>query len=201
MAELLKDLPIDQEQLPVVVAAIAGALALLIFLKLIGSRSKRRKQASASSDELTINIAKLPTTGPPATGPQVELYNTPMRLAVLVIAPAGRSGVLPEIGQTTQMIESIAPGLKQACDVHLPIIRRWPAQLSSRGFANAFCARAELPGDGGKGSPWSALAGSFQHQGRRYMAGIIFRADRPNGIGQLFVPRDEAWPDFLRIKT
>ena len=84
---------------------------------------------------------------PTANGSWLEFYGTPVRLAVLVVAPAGRDGQLPRARKSCRgLMEQLIPGLPQVIAHHRPLIHRWPAQLSSQGFVRAFFLPRGVPG-------------------------------------------------------
>jgi hypothetical protein len=56
-----------------------------------------------------------------------------------------------------------------------------------------------LPGDGGKGTPWSSAAGMFKLHGQPVMAGLVLRAARPNSFGQVILDGEEKWLGCFRI--
>ena len=107
-----------------------------------------------------------------------------MRLAAVVLAPVGRLSDLPPDDQLPTLIEAIVPGLDKIAASHRPLIRRWPSQVSARGFAHLFFANAKLPGDGGKGSPWSSVAGMFKLKGQPVMAALILRPPARTASGR-----------------
>ena len=127
------------------------------------------------SPDLKVLLAELGEKGPPLGPPVLEFYNLPVRLAAIVLAPVGRVSDLPPDQQLPKLIESIIPGLDQVMALHKPLIRRWPSQVSVRGFAHLFFNNARLPGNGGKGSPWSSVAGMFKMKGQPVMAGLVVR--------------------------
>ena len=58
-----------------------------------------------------------------------------------------------------------------------PLVRRWPAPgQRPRLRPNLLFAHVRLPGEGGKGTPWSAAAGIVKLHGQPLMAGLILRA-------------------------
>jgi len=150
---------------------------------------------------LTIDVAALGTGGPPPDGPVLEHYNVPVRLAAIVVAPAGRARALPPPEQLDAVFEAIVPGLSRVVAAHGPLVRRWPEQLSSTGFAHSFFRHAKLPGDGGKGTPWCSAAGTAKMHGQPVMAGLVMRSDEPNSLGQLVVEHETKWLDVLRIRA
>jgi hypothetical protein len=57
-----------------------------------------------------------------------------------------------------------------------------------------------LPGDHGKGTPWSVIAGRFEVGGQNILAGLVLCAAGPNSLGQFVIERPGQWLDLLRIK-
>jgi len=149
--------------------------------------------------DLAIDVMALPTTAPPEGAPKLRYYGVSVRLAALVLAPAGRVRDLPPLNQLGDVIDAIFPGLARVVATHRTLVRRWPAQLSVHGFAHQFFTYAKLPGQGGKGTPWSSAAGVFKMEGQAVMAGLIFRAEGPANLGQIIIEREAQWLDILRI--
>jgi hypothetical protein len=179
-------------------SAVVVLLILAVAWKILTSR---RRAPPPRVPDLAIDLASLPAEGPPATGPVLEHYNLPVRLAVVVLAPTGRSGELPPIAELARLIDHIVPGLAQVAEAHRPLIRRWPSQLSSEGFAHTFFSQVRLPGDGGKGTPWCAVAGKFKVQRRWLMAGLVMRAESDNNFSQSIVHQEHQWLAILRVKS
>lgn len=175
---------------------LAGLVALWLLVRAV--RRARRPRRPPPSD-LTLDVSQLPATGPPS-GPRLEFYGTPVRLAVVVVAPAGRDGQLPPADVMPGLMERLVPGLPQVIADHQPLIRRWPAQLSSEGFVHAFFHHVALPGDRGRGTPWCAIAGKFQVGERGFLAGFVCCAARPNSLGQVTVRHEGQWLDILRFR-
>jgi hypothetical protein len=161
---------------------------------------RRRRALPKQVPDLAIDVMALPTVRPPEGGPALYYFNVPVRLAALVLAPAGRVRELPPLNQLNDIIDSIVPGLARVVAAHGTLIRRWPAQLSSKGFAHQFFTHARLPGQGGKGTPWSSAAGLFKIEGQPLMAGLILRAEAPTNLGQRIIEQEAQWLDILRIK-
>ena len=93
------------------------------------------------------------------------------------------------------MIDSLVPGLWAVVQAHGPLVRCWPFQLSTQGFTNSFFNNVQLPGDRGKGTPWSAVAGRFEVGTRQLLAGLVCVADRPNSLSQMTVAHVGQWLD------
>ncbi len=186
-------------------AALGGVVCAVVFLLLIVVvvitilRRRQRKQEPAAPD-LRVDVSKLPAQGPPITGPRLEFYGVPVRLAVLVLAPAGRGSCVPDGQSFEQALDSLLPGLVEVVKVHRPLIRSWPYQLSTQGFVHAFFGNLALPGDHGKGTPWCAVAGRFQSGDQQLLAGLVCVANKPNALGQVTIQQLGLWLDVLRVK-
>ncbi|MFH1924481.1 MAG: hypothetical protein ABIP48_31910, partial [Planctomycetota bacterium] len=189
--------PLTGEWLPLAVVAIVGIVVFWIAWRLL---KRRRGRLRRLEPDLTINVAALGTAGPPAGGFVLEHYNLPMRLAALVVAPAGRAHPLPPREQLGQVFEAIVPGLAQVVVMHDTLVRCWPEQLSTTGFAHSFFRHAKLPGDGGKGTHWSSAAGVAKVGGQSVMVGLVMRSELSNTLGQTIIERETKWLDLLRVK-
>lgn len=172
-------------------------LAIVYFVLRI---LRKPKPAPAAPPDTGIDVKGLLDQGPPPAGPMLYFYNVPVRLAALVLAPAGRARQLPPVNQLDAVADALLPGLSQVIAAHRPVVRRWPAQISSRGFALAFFNQAKLPGEGGKGTPWCAAAGTFKLGKTPIMAGLVMRSAAPTNLGHVIVEQEAQWLDALRVK-
>ncbi len=177
---------------------IAVALVGLYVAWRILGRRKRKPPRPAT--DVAIDVELLGASGPPPGATLLEHYNLPVRLAAIVLAPVGHVRELPPDEKLDPLFEAIVPGLPEIVTAHRTVIRRWPAQLSPRGFAHAFFASARLPGHAGKGTPWCSAAGVFKFEGQPLMAGLVMRAEKPNGLSQVVVEHDTKWLDILRTR-
>jgi hypothetical protein len=184
-----------------VVAGLAIVLSILAatFQWVRRFFRRRRPRTAAGAPQYVIDVAALGEGGPPSGPLAMEVFNLPMRLAAVVLAPAGRGNDLPPADGLPQVFDAIVPGLDRIVAAHNSLVRRWPAELSSRGFAHKFFASVRLPGDGGKGTPWSSVAGGFKFHGVPMMAGLVFCAASPNGFGQMTIDSEEKWLGYLRV--
>lgn len=182
-----------QWSLTILAIALAGYM-ILQFLK------RRRRKPLPAQPDLTIDVTSLPDLGPPASGPELQFFNVPVRLAVLVVAPVGRVSPLPPAGELHGLLDEVSPGLSIVVASHQPLLRRWPGQVSVRGFAHQFFTNLKLPGRGGKGSPYSAAAGIFKLEDRPVMIGMAFRSATPTSIGQHVVEEQARWLTMLQIR-
>jgi hypothetical protein len=178
--------------------AVVGVLAATwITWRLLRRRTKNRPRLAP---DLKIDVAALGENGPPPGRPVLEFYNLPVRLAAVVLAPVGLERELPPDDQLAPYFDSIAPGLDQVVRRHKPLVRRWPNQVSTRGFANLFFGNARLPGTFGKGTPWSSVAGVFRLADQPVMAGLVLCALRPNSLGQTIIASEHQWLGCLRVR-
>ena len=194
----------NEETRLVALLAISAAIALCLGTMLFLIFRLLRKRSSPAPDqqaELTIDVAALPLSPPPKEGPQLEFYGTPVRLAVMVLAPVGRGGEIPAPADLTATLENLLPGLQEIVSRHQPQVVLWPNQLSSQGFLQAFFNLAALPGDHGKGTPWCSAAGKFEGGGQQYLAGLICCSAGPNSLGEMTVDKPGQWFSVLRVRA
>ncbi len=186
---------------PTKAMVIGGGVAIVLVLIWLFILLRRRAATTKpETPDLSIEIASLGMQGPPASGVQIECYNVAMRLAAVVLAPAGRMNQLPTRDKWPELLDQIVPGLSDVLAEHNPLIRAWPEQLSATGFAHLFFANAKLPGERGKGSPWCSLAGKFEAEGDFYMAALLFRSAKPNSLGE-FTMEPTDWLGCVRVRA
>lgn len=171
-------------------------MAVVVFLLF----RRRAVRPEPLAPDLRIDLTTLPDHGPKADGPRLEFYGTPVRLAVLVLAPAGRNNAAPTDAELPELVDSLVPGLWAVVQAHSPLVRCWPFQLSTQGFTHSFFNHVQLPGDRGKGTPWSAVAGRFEVGDRQLLAGLVCVADRPNSLSQMTVAHVGQWLDVVRVR-
>ena len=121
-------------------------------------------------------------------------------MAAVVLAPVGRVGEPPAREELPEVIDSIVPGLDQVAVAHQPVIRFWPRQVSSRGFAHAFFQNVRLPGEPGTKTLWSSVAGVFRFGDEPMMAGLVLRAETPNRHGRYVMEKEDMWLGILRVR-
>ncbi len=179
------------------VVPAAAVVLLLIVWRLL---RRRRKIESPLRADLKVEVAALEDRGPPEGPPVFEFYNLPVRLAAVVLAPVGVGRELPPDDQLAPLLDALIPGLDKVAALHRPLIRRWPNQVSARGFAHLFFNHARLPGVGGKGTVWSSVAGVVKIGEQPVMAGLVLRAAAPNSLGQTVIDAEHQWLGCLRVK-
>ena len=180
--------------------ACVGTLFLILIVAVAAGLSLRRRPAEqAPAEDLTIELAQLDASGPPKEGTLLECYGVPVRMAVLVLAPVGR-GEFPTGNDLIEVLEGIVPGLNDVFATHGTTVRRWPPQMSPRGFSYFFSSQVKLPGDHGKGTPWCSISGKTVRSGQSLLVGMALCADAPNALGHFVIERDNGWLEALRVK-
>ena len=197
--EALSGIPLITIGLAAAVLAIVLSIVAATFRSVRRFFRRRGPRTAAGSPQYFIDVATLGDWGPPPGPITLEVFNLPMRLAAVVLAPAGRGHDLPAAESLPPVFDALVPGLDRIVADHDPLIRRWPSELSSRGFAHKFFANVRLPGESGKGTPWSSVAGMFKFHGMPVMAGLVFRAASSNGFGQMTIDSEEKWLGCLRV--
>jgi hypothetical protein len=178
------------------------AVVALIFLYIVYKiLTRRKKETVRRAVDQGVDIASLGSDGPPAAAAELEFYNLPVRLAAVVLAPAGRVRDLPPPNEMDELFDAIVPELSKVVATHKPLIRRWSPQLSVKGFALVVFQRCRLPGDTGKGTPWSTTAGVFELEGQPMMAALIVRSVSDNSHGQRVIDQPHEWLNGLRVKA
>jgi len=183
-----------------VYCAVVAAIAVVVLWIAWRLLRRRRRETPPTAPDLTLDVSTLGEGGPPPGPPTLELYNLPMRLAAVILAPVGLSRELPPDDRLASLLDAIVPGLDRVAALHGTVIRRWPQQISTTGFAHLVFNNVRLPGLGGKGTPWSAAAGVFQADGQPVMAGLVLCAARPNSLGQTIIESEHQWLGCLRVK-
>ena len=181
-------------------AIVAFVLLVVLYIVYRVLTKKKKGASAAQAGPLAIDVMALGNQGPPSGVPVLEYYNVPVRLAAIVLAPAGRVRELPPPHELDDIYDSIVPGLARVVATHHPMVRRWPAQMSTRGFAHTFFQHVRLPGEGGKGTPWSSAAGLLKIEGQAIMAGMVLRTESTSSHGQEIIESEEKWLACLRVK-
>lgn len=183
-----------------VVQALA-VLAVLAGLAFVAMRwmYRRRSPARVGQAETGIAVHTLPELGPPAEGPRLLYRNIPVRLAAVVLAPPGRARELPPINRLGEVFEALVPGLTEVIRRHRPVYRRWPPQVSTRGFVHRFFAEAGMAAPPGTATPWCLVAGPLAFQQQPLLVGLLMRAASPTHLGPYIVEEPSDWPRLISV--
>jgi len=179
-----------------------GVLAVLATLAVAAVRWMRRRKwpPLARQPDTEIAVDALPELGPPLQGPRLLYRGVPVRLAAVVLAPPGLARELPPINRLGEVFEALLPGLTDVIRAHRPLYRRWPPQVSTRGFVHRFFAETHLVGAPGTGTPWCLLAGPLAFQQQPLLIGLVLRAESPVHLGRYVVEEPWEWPRLLSVE-
>lgn len=184
------------------VVRAAAVLVVLALLALVAVRGIRRRSGRASKVESDYGIAAdiLPDWGPPEVGPRLLYRNTPVRLAAVVLAPSGRARELPPINRLGEVFDALVPGLADVIRAHRPVYRRWPAQVSTRGFVHRFFAEAQVLAPPGTSSAWCLAGGTFVFRDEPLLVGLVMRAALPTSLARAIVEEPAEWLRLLSVE-
>ena len=180
--------------------AWGGVLAAIVLLLLVVRLLRpKREEAGRRQGLPQVDLNQLGTHGPPEGPWQLVCRHVPVRLALVVLAPAGRSG-LPAAPELAMLVDQIVPGLGGLLQAHAPKFHVLPPQLSHEGFVRTFFRQIHLPGRDGKGTLWCAAAGRCEIQGMKLNLGLVMRSAGASNLGQEVIADEYGWRDVLAIK-
>ncbi|HPU06115.1 MAG TPA: hypothetical protein PLO20_06235 [Thermogutta sp.] len=177
---------------------VVAVVLVIVLVWVVRAVFFRRRPPLPPEPDLRIDLTSLHPEVPPPS-PRLEFFGLPVRLVVLVLAPAGRDGYLPPPEQWNDLFESIVPGLAEVVRTHQPRVVRWPPQLSAQGFIHKYFQNVHLPGDRGRGTPWCSAAGVARYSGRAFLVGMTFYAARANHYSQETINSEGDWYRLLRV--
>lgn len=183
------------------VLLIAGAGAALAVLVVLMRRLLRgQKPRGPRSRRADIDLSSLGSHGPIPSAHRFEISHIPMRLACVVMAPLGRGHHLPAATAVDDVLEQIIPGLGHVLNEQRAVVFLWPPQLSESGFYRSFFANAKLPGNRGKQSVWTAIAGRTTYQEQKLVLGLVACAADPNSLGEVTIATEREWFTWISVR-
>lgn len=181
----------------IVIAVLGGGtlIALVVVLVVVMRSGKTSADPDAYLDE---TLAEYPP--PPKAGTHtLQFEGQPMRLRLVVLAPAGR-GVTISADMAEGLLQAVMHGLGEVADLDKPRIKIWPGQLSVEGFAPKFFDNVARPERPGQPSRWVLLAGPAKAGQKTICVGLALLASEPTARGNVRMTVD-AWHDKLRVKV
>lgn len=177
--------------------SVFGSVLLLLLLSLVLWLRRRRRPAVDPEADLIENLSGYPPAGPGRQ--QLLLYNEPLRLRLVVLAPLGKRA-LPIEGGVEPLLDRMLRGLGDIARQDRPRIRVWPPQLSQQGFAPSFFRLTHRPEQAGKPSPWVLAAGPVRIGGHQFLLGLALCSGEPTELGNLSLQMNQ-WRDVFRIES
>jgi hypothetical protein len=182
------------------VSALVILVLVVVFAAMLRGLLSRRKPRRLPPIDLSIDLNALAREVPAALSPRLTYQSVPVRLAAVVLAPAGRAQPLPPAQSWPQIFEALHPGFSRVVDGHRPLVRPWPPQLSDSGFAHRFFAELKLPTLGREPLEWSAVAGPVRFQDRTILVGLVFHTSEATTLGADILDSPVGWRRVLEVK-
>jgi len=185
---------------------VLGVLALIALLVIWGIADRlfrrlfrRRAPWGEWNKELNEDLAGYPPPIRPAGNQRLTVYHLPVRLRLVVLAPAGTETQI-NLENVNQLLDQVVPGLGGIAANDQPRVRAWPPQLSQQGFAIAFQRHTRRPEPQGTPSHWLLVAGRAQIGRQTVLLGLALWLDQPATLNHV-VLEPHQWLDVVRIKS
>jgi hypothetical protein len=182
-----------------VVLGVAGLVLLLILWTFLVKLFRRKEPEEVRLPNLEEELSLYPELKPSTGDRQLRVEGVPVRLRLVVIAPAGKDDEV-HADDVERMLESILPGLGDICKGDKPRIKVWPRQLSYEGFTKHFQRNMLTPESAGELSRWVLLGGRAKLGKQQVMLGLGLQAVKPTTLGRRTVEAHE-WPTVLRVRV
>jgi hypothetical protein len=170
-------------------------VAVLVLVRIVAGRKRKPPDLEKNQRE---DLAEYPPP-PPATGRRLTVNGTPVRVRLVVIAPAGKQHAALTPDDVPEVLDDVFRGLGGYVAADKPRVRVWPPQLSAAGFAPTFHRLVSSPDAGKKSSRWVKLAGPARTGKRPILLGLAVLADEPVKLGDVQVETTE-WGELLHIE-
>ena len=177
---------------------IIALFALMLLLAVARFLFGGKKSKGSLVDELNENLAEYPDLKKSSGDRQLKAEGTPVRIRLVVIAPAGASEV--DVDELPEIFEKLIPGLGDIFEYDKPRIKEWPRQSSYKGFASFFQARMITGAEEGELTRWVLYAGRVKIDKRQFMLGLALQSIKPNSVGRRTVDAHE-WANVLRVRV
>lgn len=182
------------------VLAVGAVLILLLVASVVGWLFGRRRRRIVELPDLTEDLASYPP--PPALwgDRRLTVYDLPVRVRLVVLAPLGTESVQVREEDVGQVLDLVVPGLSAMLKTDKPRVRIWPTQLSQQGFVAAFRRHAQRPDPENPLSRWVLVMGKALIGRRPVALGFALLADRDNTLNRVVVEQPHQWMEVLRLK-
>jgi hypothetical protein len=178
-----------------VAVGVGLVVAALVLVRIATSRKRTPPDLEKGQRE---DLAEYPPP-PPTTGKRLAVNGTPVRVRLVVIAPAGKQHAALTADDVPDVLDDVFRGLGQFVAADRPRVRVWPPQLSAAGFAPTFHRLVSSPDAGTNASRWVKLAGPARTGKRPILLGLAVLADEPVNLSDVQVETTE-WGELLHIE-
>jgi hypothetical protein len=181
------------------ILGVGRLVLLLIIWQLVRKLRFQGDNKASKRPRLEEDLSEYPPLRPSAGDRQLRAEGVPVRMRLVVVAPAGKDGEV-SADDVEEMLERILPGLGEIFRGDKPRIKVWPRQLSYEGFTKHF-QRNMLTLEGeGEMSPWILLGGRAKLGKQQIMLGLALQAAKPTTVGRRTLEAHE-WPTVLRVRV
>ena len=191
-------------------SAAALSVGVGVF-RLIGRWRKAPMTMDDDAVEMDLRAleSRLPTLSP--SSPRMALYNVPVRLVTVVVAPAGNHRPLRGYQELAMAMELAVPGLARVLKSHSPKIVLWASQLSTSGFAAKFHCATPFPDDPttaatteqeyalAAGTRWCSVVGPMLRADQNLLVGMICVAETLTTVGRATVEQPHLWRTICSV--
>ncbi len=133
----------------------------------------RSKQTVAVPPALDVQVTGLGTAGPPPGPPVLEYYHYPVRLAAIVLAPAGRTRELPPLDKLGGLVDLLVPGLRRSWPCTSPWSAAGRRSSASAGSPTASSFTRGCPARAARARPGARWPACSAFDNQPVMAGLV----------------------------
>lgn len=169
---------------------ILGAIVRFLF----GGSKKEVKQKNLEED-----LTEYPDLKKPSGDRQLRAEGVPVRIRLVVVAPAGTSSEV-DVDELPGLFDEIVPGLGEIFKYDKPRVQVWPTQISYKGFGTHFHRNMLTGAKEGELTRWVLIAGRLKVGKKQIMLGVALQSIKPNTIGRRTVDSHE-WASILRVRV
>jgi hypothetical protein len=181
---------------------VAALAALLVAGRLLRAAWRAllapwKRKADWSQDRREV-LEECPLPRRPPGENVLTVYHVPVRLRLVVVAPAGKEAVV-DATAVEKLLDRLVPGLGAVAKQDRPRIRVWPPQLSTAGFTNSFHRCTVKPEPEEQPSRWILAAGRGVAGRLPVLLGVGLWAEQPSTLGRINLEPHQ-WLDVLRLR-
>ncbi len=159
----------------------------------------RRQKKEGAATKPRRELSEYPPLKPSTGDRQLRVEGVPVRMRLVVIAPAGKDGEV-DADDAEEMLERVLPGLGEIYRGDKPRVKVWPRQLSYEGFVKHFQRNMLTPEGEGEPSRWVLIGGRAKLGKQQIMLGLGLQAIKPTTVGRRTIDAHE-WPTVLRVRV